>query len=58
MDSQRLELLNETNVQFIKTEDMASAWAGFPDSQRCETPERDITLAYFSRVGRTGKISF
>lgn len=55
-DSQRLELPNETNVQFIKTEDMESARASFPDSQQCEIPERDITWAYFSRVGRKGKI--
>lgn len=57
-DSQRLELLNETNVQFIKTEDTESARAGFPGSQQHEIPERDITRAYFSRVGRKGKIFF
>lgn len=35
-DSQGLELLNETNVCFIKTEDMASARAAARGSQQCE----------------------
>lgn len=57
VDSQGL-LLHGTDGHLVETEGMESAQAGFPDSQRCEIPKRDITWASFSRVGRKGKTFF